>query len=630
MSFSRCFKLLTALLAVLVGVSFAAKSASGKFRYAVGDVFLHRNGEKQVVKSSEPTKLKQAKNVREGDDIETLIESEVIVALPDGSSFNVQENTIVAITKLSFDNGENNFVTEVKKGKMSFDVQKQANSKSNFKFKTGTATAAIRGTLGFVGVSKGNKAIASLFEGFLDFTDAKTNKSISITGGQTVVSLDEDFIVMELSTSGTAQLYDVIDSVLSNSTLSADSIKKTIEQKDKELSNALKEKRNKIKCSFATIADTVYTPSQTIKATCTEGTYVRIFDEPVRSNGSEIELQVGWAPGTYGRKRIPVTCYIDSATSFPCGQIETYYAGAPEQTHANLHTRLTITSSSPLEICNPATAVVEGVFDTTDKEAVLTVSLGKLSSPNLVPHSTKGTFSYSFPISDKNKNWNEKEVVVKYESSKNGTQQAKIPLKINKACKAVNLTPPAMTIYANKCKAYLSIDQIESDKAIYTYYIDNVAQKEILFEGNSKINEKLEQGEHNYKFRLVDQADNKVELNKKLECYPPIPNAKIKVEGNTRERLRVPPPPDNFSQSLYRQLRFTITGLPQNNHKFIKQIVISQSGKKDITLMGASIQSNYIDQQIEISRGKKENKVEITVTLWGGDILKAYKYYEVR
>ena len=109
MSFSRCFKLLTALLAVLIGMSFAAsgkKITSGKFRYSVGEVFLHRNGEKLVVKSSEQTKFKQAKNVREGDDIETLIESEVTVALPDGSSFNVQENTVVSITKLSFEDGE--------------------------------------------------------------------------------------------------------------------------------------------------------------------------------------------------------------------------------------------------------------------------------------------------------------------------------------------------------------------------------------------------------------------------------------------------------------------------------------------------------------------------------------------
>ena len=191
MSFSRFFKLLTALLAILVGVSFAAKVQSGKVNYAVGEVFLHRSGAKQVIKSSDPdmNKLKKAKNVKEGDNIETLLESEVIIGLPDGSSFNVQENTIVAITKLSFEDGENNFITEVKRGSMKFDVQKQANSKSKFKFKTGTATAAIRGTSGFIALSK-NHPIASLFEGRLDFINEKRNKTISITGGQTIIQAD--------------------------------------------------------------------------------------------------------------------------------------------------------------------------------------------------------------------------------------------------------------------------------------------------------------------------------------------------------------------------------------------------------------------------------------------------------
>ena len=624
MSFSRCFKLIAALLAVLVSISFAAKSASGKFRYAVGDVFLHRNGEKQVVKSSEPTKLKQAKNVREGDDIETLLESEVIVALPDGSSFNVQENTIVAITKLSFDDGENNFVTEIKKGKMSFDVQKQANSKSNFKFKTGTATAAIRGTEGFIGVSKGNKAVASLIQGLLDFSDANSSKSVSIKGGQTVISTEDDFIVMDLSTSGNPKLFDIIDSLLNNTSLNADSLRSTLEQKDKELADTLNSIRNKVNCTFASIPDTIYSPNQVIKATCTEGTYVRIFDEPVLSNGSEIELQIGWAPGLIGKKRIPITCLRDS-TTFPCGQIETYYAGM-NQPNGNVHTPLTVTSSSPLEICEKANAIIEGVYDTTDHEAILTATLGKLTSPNLV--SSSGTFSYSFPISDKNKNWNEKEIVIKYESSLNGNQKVKVPLKINKTCKAVNLLPPAMTIYANKCKAYLSLEQLEGDRAIYTFFIDNVAQKEVLLEKNTMIKENLKPGIVNYKFLLVDQADNKIELNKKIECYPSLPNARIKIDGKERERIRVPPPPEGFN-NLYRQLRFTITGLPNNDLNFIKQIVISQYGKSDIILMGTSIQSNTIDQQVELSRGK-ENKIKITVTLKGGDILNAYKYYEVR
>lgn len=623
MSFSRFFSLQAALLAILVGVTFAAKTA--KIHYAVGEVFLYRNSEKQVVKSSEPTPgLKKAKNVKEGDNIETLLESEVIVALPDGGSFSIQENTFVAITKLSFENGENNFETVVKKGSMKFDVQKQANNKSKFKFKTGNSTAAIRGTDGFVGVSN-SCSIASLATGNLDFTPDENQNMTSITGGQTIVYCKKGLLILELASSGNSQLFNALDTLLSNTSISLDSLQKAIHEKDKQISKRINEQKSKIKCSITALPDTVYSPKQTIKATCTKGTHVRIFDQPIRSNGSEISINVDWEPTEVGQKKFPVTCFFDgdNSTSFQCGLVTTYYAPNPNESTSKAP--LTITSGTPLEVCDPAMATVEGTFDTTDLQANLTVSLGKYTSANLIPLSAKGQFTHSISVSDKNGNWDEKNIYVNYTSSTNGKYKETIPLKVIKSCKTVNLLPPKLTLSVNKCKASLSLEQSKGDKSIYTFFVDNVIQKESYFENDSKFTQNLTQGVHLYTFQVEDLAGNKDKISKTLECFPPITSAKIRIDNEEKNPPHIPPPP--YDQKSHKTLSFSVTGLPQNDPIYIKQIVITQPGKQNILLRGTDLQSNHIDQQIETSSGTSATG-KITVTLKSGQILT--KSYGVR
>ncbi|MBR4399201.1 MAG: FecR domain-containing protein [Fibrobacter sp.] len=628
MSFSRSFRLLATLLVLLVGVSFAAKAQSGKVHYAVGEVFLHRSGNIQVIKSSDPekNKLKKAKTVKKGDDIETLLESEVIIALPDGSSFNVQENTIVAITELSFEDGENNFITEVKRGSMKFDVQKQANKKK-IKFKTGIATAAIRGTDGFVGKANGCE-IASLATGNLDFEISTTQKTHAITGGQTIIYCKDAVIVADLESSGNGELFKALDSVLTDTTLSADAIRKAAEEADKKISEKQKELRAKIECHIDPLPDIVYSAKQTISATCTEGTHIRIFGDPVRSDGNAIQLSVEWAPSTIGQKKIPLTCFYDgdSTNTMQCGLVTTYFAGTNDSTVAGEQALLTITSSTPIEVCDPAMVTIEGTFDTTDQNAVLTVSLGKYISKNLVPLSANGKFQHSIPVSDKNGNWNENTLYVNFKS-KNGNKNAEVPIRVVKSCKTVNLLPPTLALYANQCKAALALGQTDGDKAIYTLYVDNVAQKEIYFESDRKFYENLVSGTHMYRFHVEDLAGNKVDLSQKLQCYPPLRNVKIVVVGGEEtEDIPVPPPPRGFNPKIHRQLTFTVKNLPQNDPTYIKQIDITLPGQ-NIQLRGSDLQSNRIDQQIELSRGN--TTVKITVTLKSGEIITATKPYKV-
>ena len=68
--------------------------------------------------------------------------------------------------------------------------------------------------------------------------------------------------------------------------------------------------------------------------------------------------------------------------------------------------------------------------------------------------------------------------------------------------------------------------------------------KEIYFDSDRKFYEKLTSGIHTYRFHVEDLAGNKVELKQRLQCYPPLRNAKIVIDGGEEpEYIPVPPPP---------------------------------------------------------------------------------------
>lgn len=641
MSFSRCFKLIATLLAVLVGMSFAAsgkKIASGKFRYSVGEVFLHRNGETQVVKSSEPSKLKQAKNVREGDDIETLTESEVIIGLPDGSSFNIQENTIVSITKLSFEDGENHFETAIKKGNMSFDVQKQANGKSTFKFKTGTATAAIRGTRGTVGLTpKSQKPIFSLKDGILDI--AYNNSNYTILEGQTAIPNGEKLDIVNLKGSGDPSLTNDLITIIDSFDGSLDSLIQIINSKDSTYSSHLDSLMKSAQCKVTDDSkrDTIYDSKYTFKVNCPPGIQVRVSDSPVLSDGSDIELMFEMSQGSIGPKRITLTCISDSTTTYQCGQLSAYYAGPQKPQSNNEYKSLTVSTSSPITVCKSSSVTIEGSFDPNEQGAKLFVRAGSHTSEDLVPQSANGEFSYTFSVSDKNGLWDLQEATVVYQSAHHN-EEVTVQLDIHKECKPVNLQVPAVKFLgydslavSKNCKATVGITNQKNDEVFFTTSIDNLSKNSIeTNKDETQLQVELDKGVHTYEFSVKDIAGNSSKITKTLGCYPPIDGAAIVLYKGERERLRVPPPPGGIKNSFHRTLSFKVDKLPQGDPIYIHEVRIEQAGKKTITLRGTDLQSNRIDQDIELTRSKQDTKIYITVILKNGTTLQATKTYEVR
>ena len=91
----------------------------------------------------------------------------------------------------------------------------------NQEFKTGTATAAIRGTKGFIGGEKG--FVGSLKEGKLEITSTKSGRKFAIGAGETAVGRDS-LVVLKLSTSGSPSLAKALTKVAEDTTLTIDQI----------------------------------------------------------------------------------------------------------------------------------------------------------------------------------------------------------------------------------------------------------------------------------------------------------------------------------------------------------------------------------------------------------------------
>ncbi len=627
MSFSSRFKFIAVALMLAVPFSYAAKNTSGKVRSVIGDVTTQKKSEGNWVP------LRVGAKVKEKDVIRTLVESQAIVALPDGSTISVEENSLVEFSQLVSEDGVQTAMTDIKSGKIRFDVQKQASKESSFKFKTGTATAAIRGTDGVIGKTSGGAVVASLRNGRLEIT-VKGQKT-ELEGGQTVFSKDTSFVILDLASSGDLNFLNEIDALLSDTTLTLDMLKETIQAKDNEYRAKQTAARDSIKCSFEALPDTIYTTSATIKGTCPAGVAVEVSGERIESTGEVVQFTPNWAPSAIGEKKFPVVCYTGKV-SFGCADLKTYYKLPPDTTAKDTVTQATqipfkVTSPLSLTICESGAATIEGQFDPADSAATLFVKLGKYTSPNLVPLSAGGKWTHTITISDQKGNWDEDRAIVEFNGA-TGRATVQVELKVDKSCGAVNLGRPVLLFQRTdsiRCEASVSIANINDDIVILSTERDNTPLKETYFDKNSYSTIKLKSGLHEYTWTARDQAGNKAILKKKLGCYPNI-SAAISLSKGSKERLRVPPPPNGVSRRFERSMVFSITGVPDQDPSHIKRVVVKKGNENLLFREGSQqITDLWFDVPVELEYGKK-TEIEIQVILKNGKTLNALKIYEVR
>lgn len=188
-----------------------ADAPAGKVRSKLGDV------DRQKLNQESWKPLSVGASVFQSDRVRTGTESEVIFGLPDGSVISIAENAEIVLSELLEKNGAFKTKFEIKKGHMNFDVKKLSKN-SSFEFKTGTATAAIRGTKGFIGGAKG--FVGSLKEGKLEI-QASNGKTVSIGAGETALGRDS-LVVVKLPSSGNPDLAKQLEKVVEDTTLTLD------------------------------------------------------------------------------------------------------------------------------------------------------------------------------------------------------------------------------------------------------------------------------------------------------------------------------------------------------------------------------------------------------------------------
>lgn len=183
-----------AVLALVPAMAYSAPAA-GKVRSVLGTV------ERQKISQNDWSALRANANVFQSDKVRTGEASEVIFNLPDGSSITIAEFAEVELATLLQPNDKGGFETriDIKKGHINFAVEKLKQKNSTFKFKTGTATASIRGTEGYVGGE--GVFFAGLKTGKLEIIPEGHDTPVNIVAGETTFGKDS-LVVVKLASSG--------------------------------------------------------------------------------------------------------------------------------------------------------------------------------------------------------------------------------------------------------------------------------------------------------------------------------------------------------------------------------------------------------------------------------------------
>lgn len=261
----KCVKLAVAV-AVVPAMAFSAP-AVGKVRSALGAV------DRMKMKQSEWSALRVGANIFQSDRVRTGLESEVIFGLPDGSSITIAENAEVEMTNLLEPNNEGGFETrlDIKKGHINFAVRKLQEKKSKFIFKTGTMTASIRGTEGYIGGE--DVFFAGLKTGKLDITH-KNGQSVSIVAGETTIGTDS-LVVVKLASSGEARFAKKLEKLLTDKSKSTKDLVVEVQKADSSFQEQLKAESLSAAASLPENGFTVTTASPT--EVCDQGLMIEGF-----------------------------------------------------------------------------------------------------------------------------------------------------------------------------------------------------------------------------------------------------------------------------------------------------------------------------------------------------------------
>jgi len=353
---------------LLLVPTFAASPSSsvGKVRYTLGEVTV----QKKAKNNWNPLRI--GLKVREKDLIRTLVESEAGIALSDGSSITIEENTTILFENAVNKQNKSTQTVEIHTGRVFFDVQKQKEG-NQFLFKTGTATAAIRGTNGFIeGSAEGT--IVSLETGKMVVTDS-SGQTLEVNAGETLVQeKGKPMHKFKTATAGTKGLAKEISREKANNTFSAENLEKRAEDLSKE-SRLIQNP-----CQFQPIPSIVTTPEVHVAGKCADSVKVRVNGEEIALSDSGIfDVPVTWNADAFGSKRIRVKCSKGNAEVL-CQEANLEYA---QETSNDDSAFVRIRKEKSISMNSIEGLTLDADFFSEDPNAKVTVTVGNVTSPNL-------------------------------------------------------------------------------------------------------------------------------------------------------------------------------------------------------------------------------------------------------
>lgn len=472
-----------------------AASSIGKVRYILGEVTI----QKKAKDGWNPLRI--GLKVKNEDLIRTLVESEAGIALSDGSLITIEENTTIRFGTAVSRQNESGTTVELRTGRVFFDVQKRREG-NPFEFKTGTATAAIRGTNGFI-ESGAEGVIVSLESGKMLVTD-NSGKTLEVNGGETLVQDPEKGLQkFKTPSSGTRGLAKEIASEKKAGTFHVDSLQRKAVELDKRNRSVMDSLAKNSPCDFAEIASKTTRPEIPVGGKCRAGVSIRVngVEIPLSEKGT-FDTAVSFGKESFGQKRTRITCSV-GGTEMLCLEAFTEYL-SPTSNDENAFIRIKGERS-------PQGVAVKGEFFSEDENATVTVSLGKSSSENLNTPNARGHFSYTFPESEIASNAKRKFAVATL-SSKARTWKDSVE---------IFLPPKIRLISANgeTCEMAVAISGVDGRKIRVEEFVDGIpATKAFVHSDISRSVFPMLPGKHHYRILASDSEGNHSEISETFVC----------------------------------------------------------------------------------------------------------------
>lgn len=406
-----------------------ASKLKAKVRKALGDANLQRKGHDSW------TKLRIGQNVVENDRIRTAAESEAVLSMNDGSSLWITELSDITLDVEIFDSLSRQVSVVVKDGSVHFDVQKQ-NPGNSLQFKTGTATAAIRGTAGFVGNVNG-LMVASLKEGVVAVTsDAGVVEEV-LEKQTVLVANDGSFKKIALECSGTQTLsMEVVKIIRAGEKDAASAAIENVEKLLQDFDNGYAARKaafeKKLNFRASPLAAEALLPNVTLQARVNPGVVVTVLGESDTVPESGIyQRTFEWDENAYGVKRFLAVC-SEGDVEVLCHKWETLYAAPAAAVES--------------AVVEPAadSAIAEPAVDTAAAPAKDVASAPKMEKP--APKEKTESEPKANP---------KEETVEKPKAEAKGGKDIKFSVKMGRRTESVHLDLPAKE-YSTKLKFQLA------------------------------------------------------------------------------------------------------------------------------------------------------------------------------